>query len=218
METMTKATPSAANDRLMFVLKMRGPMKVAELARRLGVTGEAARQQLLRLAEDGLVAMETRAGGVGRPAQLWRLTQEGHARFPDTHADLTVQLLSVLKSEFGDEGVDRIIRQRENVTRAAYSQAMAGAETLEARLRILADLRTREGYMSEVERADDGGWLLSENHCPICIAASACQGFCRSELDLFRDALGPQAQIERVEHIIAGARRCAYRVMETAAA
>jgi predicted ArsR family transcriptional regulator len=55
--------------------------------------------------------------------------------------------------------------------------------------------------------------LLVENHCPICAAARACQNFCRSELDVFRRVLGPDVQVERVEHQLAGARRCAYRIV-----
>ena len=66
--------------------------------------------------------------------------------------------------------------------------------------------------MAEVTAAPDGSFLLSENHCPICVAARACQGLCRSELALFRAVLGPGVEVERSEHILAGARRCAYRI------
>ena len=62
--------------------------------------------------------------------------------------------------------------------------------------------------------ADDarGSFLFVENHCPICAAAAACQGLCRSELAIFRAVLGTEFTVERVEHILAGARRCAYRI------
>jgi len=40
----------------------------------------------------------------------------------------------------------------------------------------------------------------------------AIQGLCRSELALFRAVLGPGVEVERTEHILAGARRCAYRI------
>ena len=66
--------------------------------------------------------------------------------------------------------------------------------------------------MAEVRRERPGTFLLVENHCPICAAATACQGFCISELDLFRSVLGPGVDVERTEHIVAGDRRCAYRV------
>jgi predicted ArsR family transcriptional regulator len=66
--------------------------------------------------------------------------------------------------------------------------------------------------MARAEPAAEGGWLLVEDHCPICAAATQCQGFCRSELALFRRCLGPEATVERTEHLLAGARRCAYRI------
>ena len=56
------------------------------------------------------------------------------------------------------------------------------------------------------------GWLLVEDHCPICAAAATCQGLCRSELQIFARCLGDGARVERVEHVLAGARRCAYLV------
>ena len=58
-----------------------------------------------------------------------------------------------------------------------------------------------------------GAFLLVENHCPICAAARACQGFCRSELEIFHRVLGPGCAVERLEHILAGSRRCAYRII-----
>jgi predicted ArsR family transcriptional regulator len=39
-----------------------------------------------------------------------------------------------------------------------------------------------------------------------------CQGFCASELDLFRSALGTGVKVERAEHILSGDRRCVYRI------
>lgn len=47
---------------------------------------------------------------------------------------------------------------------------------------------------------------------PICAAASQCQGFCRAELRMFSTLLGQFAEVERVEHLLSGARRCAYRI------
>lgn len=62
--------------------------------------------------------------------------------------------------------------------------------------------------------AEDGALIFVENHCPICAAAAACAGVCRSELETFQKVLG--AQVVRQEHILLGARRCAYRVVPLA--
>jgi len=80
-----------------------------------------------------------------------------------------------------------------------------------SRLTKLVELRTLEGYMATQEQADGVFWLL-ENHCPICSAATKCQNFCRSELQQFQQLFADIATVSREEHIIDGARRCAYRI------
>jgi predicted ArsR family transcriptional regulator len=54
--------------------------------------------------------------------------------------------------------------------------------------------------------------VLVEHHCPICEAAGACPGLCRTELELFREALGDDVTVERTQHLLGGDTRCAYRV------
>jgi predicted ArsR family transcriptional regulator len=200
-----------ARDRLLVLLKTRGPQTAAALGTVLGITGEAARQQFLKLAAEGLVEATSEPHGVGRPAQVWGLTEKGHARFPDTHAELTVQLLQAVRSELGEEALDRLIAVRAAESRASYTAALQGAADLGERVRRLAEARTREGYMAECQPAE-GGYLLVENHCPICVAATACQGFCQAERDVFQQALGKNVSVERTEHIVSGDRRCAYRI------
>jgi predicted ArsR family transcriptional regulator len=203
--------PVSTAERLLLLLKTRGSQSAAALGGALGTTGEAARQQLVKLAEAGLVESAPQRAGVGRPLQLWSLTTLGHARFPDGHADMVTGLIAGIRREFGDDALDRLISAREAETFTRYEGALAGATTLRDRIAALTGLRSSEGYMAGWEE-DENGFLLVENHCPICAAAAACQGFCRSELDLFRRVLGPQARVERTEHIQAGARRCAYRI------
>jgi predicted ArsR family transcriptional regulator len=198
-------------DRLLGLIKRRGPQSIAELAGALAITPEAARQQVGRLSKAGLVAAETQRRGVGRPTQVWRLTPAADARFGDAHAELTVRLIEAVRSELGAEALERLVMARERESRSAYAHEMADAATLAERVAHLAAIRTREGYMAEWAPAGDG-FLLTENHCPICAAAKACQGFCRAELEVFQEVLGPQVRVERTDHILMGARRCAYQI------
>jgi len=199
-------------DRILFQLKTRGPAETLALAGALDISRQAVLQHLERLVAAGLVDHLDERRGVGRPRRVWSLTPAAQARFPDTHAQLTLEMLDAVRAEFGEAGVERMIARREQATATAYLQAMAGAETLEARVARLAEIRTAEGYMADWTPDPGGGFLLVENHCPICAAAAACQGFCRAELQVFRDALGPGVSVERTDHILAGARRCAYRI------
>lgn len=199
-------------DRILFQLKTRGPSETLAVAGALGISRQATLQHLERLVADGLVDHTEARRGVGRPRRVWALTQKAQARFPDTHAQLTLEMLDAVRAEFGEAGVDRMIARREQATGNAYAAAIADADTLEARVARLVEIRTAEGYMADWSPDPGGGFLLVENHCPICAAAAACQGFCRAELAVFSAVLGPDARIERTDHILAGARRCAYRI------
>ena len=203
-------------NRILFQLKTRGPAETLALAGALNISRQAVLQHLERLVGEGLVDHVDERRGVGRPRRVWSLTPAAQARFPDTHAQLTLEMLDAVRAEFGEAGVERMIARREQAAATAYSQAMASAESLEARVARLAEIRTAEGYMASSSPDPGGGFLLVENHCPICAAAAACQGFCRAELQVFRDALGPGVSVERIDHILAGARRCAYRIMTAA--
>ncbi|WP_336054967.1 MULTISPECIES: metalloregulator ArsR/SmtB family transcription factor [Nitratireductor] len=207
-------TPRNPAERVLMLLKMHGSLTAAALGDRLGTTGEAARQQLVRLADEGLAVASSEPAGVGRPTRIWKLTAAGHSRFPDTHAALTVQVLESVRSVLGEDALERIIEKREDETRAQYRAAMVGCTGLHERVAALTELRSGEGYMASWRETDDGNLLLVENHCPICAAATSCQGFCRAELNIFRDVLGPEATVERAEHLVNGGHRCSYVIRE----
>ena len=201
----------ATPDRLLYQLKSRGPQPAATLAGAVAITPMGAHKQLQALQAQGLVSSHDEADGPGRPKRVWTLTAAGHARFPDRHADLAVQLIRQAGAVLGPEAVERLIAAREQEQQAGYAAAMAGLSSVAARVRRLAELRSREGYMARAEKQGKD-WLLVEDHCPICAAAATCQGLCRSELQVFAHCLGEGVQVERVEHVLSGGRRCAYRI------
>lgn len=126
-------------------------------------------------------------------------------------------MIAGIRQIFGEDGLDRLIAVRESEIEQRYDGALSGLADLGKKVARLAELRSDEGYMADWQALPDGSYLLAENHCPICAAARICQGFCRSELAVFRKVLGPEASVERAEHIILGARRCAYRITRAGA-
>jgi predicted ArsR family transcriptional regulator len=197
--------------RVLHALKSAGPQTAEALGRKLGMTAVGARQHLARLQEEDLVAAVDQSEGVGRPKRIWSLTEAGHARFPDNHAGLTLELITAIRKTGGEAMLDQVIEAREKSALVTYRRALDGAASLKDKVKRLAKIRSEEGYMASTT-TDDGAVLLIENHCPICVAAKACQGFCRSELALFRETLGDEVSVAREEHIVAGARRCVYRI------
>jgi predicted ArsR family transcriptional regulator len=207
---------STAKQRVLEHLKRSDGATASEVAAALGITEAAVRQHIDALSELGLVerrAVPRARAGRGRSPVEWVVTPKAASEFADRHGQLTVELLDAIRDALGPDGLDRVIDSRAEQQLEAYRAVVpaAGTATLEQRVRALARQRTAEGYMADVHR-DGDAVVLVEHHCPICTAATACPGFCRSELQLFRDTLGPDVTIERTAHLLAGDVRCAYLV------
>jgi predicted ArsR family transcriptional regulator len=196
---------------IVRLLKQEGALDSASLARRLKLTPMAIRQHLYELQREKLVTAEERPVPLGRPAKHWQLTRAADRLFPDAYAEVTLALIGAMGQTLDGATMQKVLDARAEAQRAAYVKRIKPGAPLAAKLRELARVRSEEGYMAEVRR-DGRSFLFIENHCPICAAANACQGFCASELDLFRSVLGNGVAIERAEHIVSGDRRCVYRV------
>jgi len=199
------------NERAIRILKTKGPSTLISLAAAMNVTTEGARFQLLKLAGEGLVVATTVSKGRGRPQQVWALTPLGNSRFPDTHADLTVKLIEKTRELLGEDALNAVIEANGIDAKNKYLAAVAGITNIEEKIKILVAIRDSEGYMADYA-IEEEGFMLVENHCPICAAAAACVGFCKAELNTFQAVLGEDTTIERIDHILAGARRCAYKI------
>ncbi|MGV8133828.1 MAG: helix-turn-helix transcriptional regulator [Mangrovibacterium sp.] len=201
----------STHDQMMMFLKMHGAQPAFVIAKEFGMTGEGARLHLLKMINEKVIKAEHLLKGVGRPMTLYSLTEKGHACFPDSHAELTTQILTSIKALLGEEALNRIILDREKTTFARYIEDLKNLNDMEDKLTCLAEIRVREGYMAEWQK-DHSNYLFIENHCPICAAAAKCPEFCHSELKNFRQVLGKDVQVERNDHIIKGARRCVYTI------
>jgi predicted ArsR family transcriptional regulator len=200
------------SDAIIARIKQQGPMTSGELAKELDMTSMGARQHLLRLEEKSLVSNFLQKASVGRPKQMWQLTEKSQKKFPDRHADLTLHLIDSVQSIFGKQGLEKLIGAREEKIQQQYSNELEYIDELADKVEKLAELRCQEGYMASTEKVNDNEYLLIENHCPICSAAQQCQNFCRSELAIFQQCFGDSYHVERCEYLFSGDRRCVYKI------
>jgi len=200
--------------KILELLKTRGPQAAGQLSRKLKVTAMAVRQHLYRMRKQHLVDYADERRKVGRPARIWRLAAPSETRFPDNHREFTAELIAAARKTVGEDGLERILSERTRLQGDAYRRMMPRNGAVKARVAMLARIRTSQGYMAESWRDRDGSLVLAENHCPIKLAAESCGGVCEEELRLFRTILGPSVQVDRHEHLLCGARRCAYRIVE----
>jgi predicted ArsR family transcriptional regulator len=200
---------------ILHRLKTQGAQTASALAAQLQVSPMAIRQHLQHLKTGQWVTYREERRPMGRPVKLWQLTERSTSHFPDSHADLISDLLRSITTVFGGTGLDQLIAERSHRQVETYRAKLADAAATDwqQQVRCMAQLRTQEGYMAEVIEQPDGGLLLVENHCPICVAAQTCQQLCSAELDTFQTVFGSTITIERIEHILRGDRRCAYRVL-----
>lgn len=194
---------------LLQLLRRSGEATADDLAAALGVTPSAVRQQLAGLADEGLVVSRSEPSGPGRPRAHWSLTAAGLALFPRAYGQLTTELLGYLDGEDPDV-VDRLFdRRRERRTEATL--ARLGDGPLDQRVAELARVLDEDGYLADAVQLGTNNWRITEHNCAITDVARRFGQACTSELQFLQDAL-PDAEVERVAHMISGAHVCAYEV------
>lgn len=211
--TMLKHLPKS-QAALITHLKSRGAQSIKILAAALDLTTMGVRQHLTQLESQGYVQQAQRNRQTrGRPVTLWKLSKQGHELFANQHSTLAVTLLRETQKAYGDSALTSLIQSDSQSALARYRALLPAADTdLPKLLEGLCEQRTIEGFMAEL-RFTPSGWLLIENHCPLYAAASQCRALCDTELALFRALLEPHAQVERADHVLEGARRCAYKIV-----
>jgi predicted ArsR family transcriptional regulator len=207
---------SSSQQQIIQQLKIRGPQTVKILAKQIDMTSMGVRQHLADLLAKGFIgqAREDRQHR-GRPVQLWKLTAKGHGCFPSRYEELAVDFVQLVGSSMGEASLNRLAEDLNAPLQERYRVKMLGCEQdLKSRLECLVELRSKDGFMAELRLLPDGNWLFIENHCPLLAVAQRCHQFCRTELAMLTNLLKPLAGVERIDHVLADARRCAYRVSE----
>ncbi|HMJ01976.1 MAG TPA: helix-turn-helix domain-containing protein [Conexibacter sp.] len=194
---------------LLIALRKRGEARAEELAEQLDVTVSAVRQHLQGLAAADLVTHREERAGPGRPRHVYRLGAAAEALFPRSYGELTVELLDYI----GDEDPDLVARAFERRRRARVERTrerLAGLD-FEARIAEVARVLDEDGYLAEIERADDGSYRILEHNCAILAVAQRYGHACSAEIAFLREVL-PDADVTRVSHILTGATACTYEV------
>ncbi|WP_200961470.1 helix-turn-helix transcriptional regulator [Paenibacillus sp. Soil522] len=214
MKKKDETSVTSTRKAIVTLLKQHGPMDAVTLASKLSLTGMAVRLHLYELQKQQVVEYEEEARPMGRPAKIWRLTASANRWFANGYLQLSVDLLHSIRASFGEEGMERILEDHKLTQKKNYQEQLSDTINLKDRLHRLSTIRMNEGYFAEVQEQEDGSYLFVQKHCPIMEAAATCSGFCKNELELFQSVLGDHVVVERVEYLLSGGSRCAYRVAE----
>jgi len=210
-------TVSERQREVLYALKRRGDATIDELAESLGMTPSGARQHLLVLLAGGLVAVrpEPRSTGArGRPGHRYAPTAAAEDLFPKAYGELTNELLGYLAAD-DPNLIDKVFAKRRDERIANATRRLAAKTTLAKRVAELTRILDADGYLASWEKLPGGRFRIVEHNCAILAVAQRYGSACTSELAFIRAAL-PDVSIERVSHMVQGARQCAYEITPSA--
>jgi predicted ArsR family transcriptional regulator len=201
---------TAAQRSVLYAVRRRGEATVADVAASLDMTASGARQHLTALAAAGLLesGSASRAPGQqGRAEQVYRIAPPAEPLFPRAYGELTNQLLAHVPAG----AVAAAFEHRRDDRITAARARLAGRRGFAARVTELARILDEDGYLASVEPIGRRAFRIAERNCAIFAVASEHPQACSTELEFLRAAL-PEAQIERVTHMMAGGHSCSYEV------
>lgn len=196
---------------ILTMLKTNGALTVSEMAKQLGITEMAVRRHLNTMERDGLIEAKLVRQAMGRPTNLYSLTENADDLFPKKYHHLTLDLLSELVADAGAEKVDSLFEKRKERLIHRYEDQIAG-KTLPERVKTLADIQNSNGYMVDWNESEDGQYVINEHNCPISQVANQYNHACQCELMMFETLL--DADVKRVECLVKGGNKCSYVIQE----
>lgn len=202
---MTKAFDSDATrsrDRILdLLLKSEAPLSVQSLAAALGISRNAAHQQVVALEREGLIERDSAIRTRGRPSQGYRLSPAGSSGFPRQYALLARQLLSELSRHLGPEELRK--------TMAKIGGDLAGTLKRDGTADIdqIAGMMRELGYESAAIEGPDGPGIEAHN-CVFHDLAVADQSICQVDLSLLRALSGKAVEHKRCMAL--GERSCRF--------
>lgn len=184
-------------DKILDILKREQRLAVSELAKLLHMTEMGVRKHLSTLEEDGLIHVENVRKPVGRPVQLFSLTEKAEASFPKNYKHIAVQFLKDIEQLYGEESVNRLFENRKGRLYQVYHPSIGHEKSDEGKAEALARLQNERGYMCRLNRIGDGVFELIEYNCPILAVANQYKLACAHETDLMKSALGAE-HVDRI--------------------
>jgi len=179
---------------LDLLLKSEEPMSVQKLSVELGISRNAAHQQVLALEREGLIDRASAIRTKGRPSQGYRLSTAGGATFPRQYALLAKEFLAELSRHLSG---DELRRAMERIGKTLADRIGGNGDVPIVRIaEVMADI----GYESRAVE-DSGGTEIEAHNCVFHDLAFADPTICEVDLSLLRALSG-----KNVEH-----RRCMAR-------
>jgi predicted ArsR family transcriptional regulator len=207
LSSQLKATPQNTQEALLWLLKKRGELTVAQLSESLNITEMAVRRHLAHLQSTELVESRLVKQTRGRPNYLYRLGKQSGTLFPSGAPNLAKDLLQIVQEEAGTKGVTDLLKKRNDLLVRKLKERLEN-RVLSERIFEVAKFFSDEGYMTEWEKLPDGNFVMYQKNCALHELASEFRQICALEPKLIEELLG--TKITRKQHMLNNDPVCAY--------
>ena len=204
---------SATRDLVLQTLLTQPRCTVNELANKVGISPISIRHHIASLEAEGLINSEDERHGVGRPRQVFSLTDTGVEQFPTRYVRLTLRLLEHLKETMPEAMINKLFTQMaEDLARELSDGTEMKNLTMQERLNLVKDLLRREGFNIEWEQLGDS-YEIHEASCPYYYIGQNHPEVCALDQILISKVLS--VPTEKIKCILNGDSNCTYVVSNT---
>ena len=175
---MLSAFGARQQNLLKTLLKEKNGLTIDSLAENLKITRTAVKQHLTTLLEFNLVCRGETEGGIGRPCQLYKITDEGKNLFPKQYSWFSGLLVQSLYERLGENGLKKFLEELASTVASSLlerTKNKEGTELLEEVVKIMNEL----GYEAQLR---DG--KIEATNCVYHDVAKSCSTVCQFDIKL----------------------------------
>lgn len=201
---------SGTRERILRTLSARSRCTINELAEAIGISPISVRHHINSLQAEGLVRFEEERHGVGRPRQVYFLTEAGVEQFPTRYVRLTTRLLEQLKETMPETLVGELFaRIAADLAKEMAADAAIQDLPMPQRLDLARKILQREGFDIEWEQHGDE-FHIRETSCPYYFIGQNHPEVCAMDQVLLSSVLSVPAA--KIQCILNGDAHCTYVV------
>lgn len=207
---VTNMTESSTKQKIMKLLKRDKKLTVSQIAEQLGITEVGIRRHLKILVRDKFITSTSKHQSMGRPFQVYELTNEGESYFPHHYENFSINLLKDLEGLHGKKIINELLEKRANRIKNEYQKELNGL-SFKDKVERLSHLQEDKGFMVDCVDNGDGSFTLHQHHCPIIKVAEEYQFACGAEAKVFKDVLGSES-VSVESSLINGQKCCSFKI------
>lgn len=200
---------STTRERVLEFIKRHGPVSVKELTEDIGITPMAIRGHLSKLEKDELIMVDTVRQKLGRPLQVFRLTEKGESFFPKSYDSFAVELITDLQSLDDGQTLKKLGQKREERITQEILDFFQGETDPSRQLELYCEYVDQNGNMPKLTKLEEGFYRLEINNCPLSAVVAENSFCCDSEIRVLQNIFG-KYKITRTEPLSAHESGCCY--------